>query len=72
MFDVSFREDDSYISTDYATDIFKIISQLAVNLLKKASSKISIKKRHFEAAFNDKFNESVLFFSMRFICTCSA
>lgn len=61
VLDVTFKEDDSRIRTGYAPENFNIVRQLAINLLKKEPSKMSIKKKRFEAALNDGFRERVLF-----------
>jgi len=61
VLDVTFREDDSRIRTGYAPENFNVIRQLALNLLKKEPSKMSIKKKRFQAALNDKFREEVIF-----------
>jgi len=55
VLDVTFREDESRIRKGYAPENFNIIRQLALNLLKTESSKLSIKKKRFKAALNDKF-----------------
>ena len=49
VLDVTFREDDSRIRTGYAPENFNIVRQLAINLLKKEPSKMSIKKKRFKA-----------------------
>ena len=61
VLDVTFREDDSRIRKGYAPENFNIVRQLAVNLLKKDSSKLSIKRKRFMAALSDKFREKVIF-----------
>lgn len=61
VLDVTFREDDSRIRTGYAPENFNVVRQLAINLLKKENSKLSIKKKRFKAALNDDFRESVIF-----------
>lgn len=61
VLDVTFKEDDSRIRTGYAPENFNIIRQLAINLLKKEPSKMSLKKKRFEAALNDQFREKVMF-----------
>jgi predicted transposase YbfD/YdcC len=61
VLDVTFREDDSRIRTGYAPENFNIVRQLAINLLKKEPSRISIKKKRFEAALNDNFREKIVF-----------
>jgi len=61
VLDVTFREDDSRIRTGYSPENFNIVRQLAINLLKKESSKMSLKKKRFKAALNDQFREKVIF-----------
>lgn len=61
VLDVTFKEDDSRIRTGYAPENFNIVRQLAINLLKKEPSKMSLKKKRFEAALNDQFREKVMF-----------
>ena len=61
VLDVTFREDESRIRTGYAPENFNIFRQLGINMLKKEPSKMSIKKKRFEAALNDKFRENVVF-----------
>lgn len=61
VLDVTFREDDSRIRKGYGAENFNIIRQLAINLLKKEPSKMSIKKKRFKAALSDKFRENVIF-----------
>ncbi len=58
---VLFKENDSCICTSYTTENFNIICQLAINLLKKEPSKMSMKKKHFETPLNDAFSEAVIF-----------
>jgi len=38
-----------------------IVRQLAINLLKKESSKLSIKRKRFMSALSDQFRENVIF-----------
>lgn len=61
VLDVTFREDDSRIRTGYAPENFNVIRQLAINLLKKEPSNMSMKKKRFQAALNDEFREQVIF-----------
>ena len=63
VLDVTFREDDSRIRKGYAPENFNIVRQIAVNLLKKEASKLSIKRKRFMAALSDKFREKVIFSS---------
>ena len=61
VLDVTFREDDSRIRTGYAPENFNIIRQLSINLLKRESSKLSIKRKRFKASLSDKFREDIIF-----------
>lgn len=61
VLDVTFKEDDCRIRKGYAPENFNIIRQLAINLLKKEPSKLSLKKKRFKAALSDKFRESIIF-----------
>ena len=63
VLDVTFRADDSRICTGYASENFNIVRQLAINLLKNETSKLSIKRKRFRAALNDQFREKVIFSS---------
>ena len=63
VLDVTFREDDSRIRTGYAPENFNIVRQIAINLLKKEPSKLSIKRKRFRASLSDKFREGVIFTS---------
>jgi predicted transposase YbfD/YdcC len=59
--DVTLREEDSDIRTDYAPENFNVVGQLAINLLQKELSRMSIKKKQFKAALNDNFRKSSIF-----------
>jgi predicted transposase YbfD/YdcC len=61
VLDVTFKEDDLRIRKGYAPENFNVVRQLAVNLLTKESSKLSIKRKRFMAALSDKFREKVIF-----------
>jgi len=61
VLDVTFREDDSRIRKGYAPENFNVIRQLAINLLKREASKMSLKKKRFKAALSDQFRENVIF-----------
>jgi len=63
VLDVTFREDHSRIRAGYAPENFNIIRQLSIALIKKESSKISIKAKRFKAALNDSFRENIMFAS---------
>ena len=69
VLDVTFKEDDSRIRTGYAPENFNIIRQLAINLLKKEPSKLSIKRKRFKAALSDTFRR-YYFLCLIFICAC--
>jgi predicted transposase YbfD/YdcC len=61
VLDVTFKEDDSRIRTGYAPEKFNIVRQIAINLLKKEPSKLSIKRKRFKAALSDFFRDDVIF-----------
>ncbi len=53
VLDVTFREDDSRIRKGFAPENFNVVRQIAVNLLRKEPSKLSIKRKRFMAALSD-------------------
>jgi predicted transposase YbfD/YdcC len=59
--DVTFREDDSRIRTGNAPAVMSMIRHICMNLLKKESSKLSIKQKRLNTAWNDSFRYKVLF-----------
>jgi len=59
--DVTFREDDSRIRTGNAPAIMSTLRHICMNLLKKESSKLSIKQKRLNTAWNDDFRLKVLF-----------
>jgi predicted transposase YbfD/YdcC len=61
VLDVIFKEDESRIRTGYGAENFNVIRQIALNLLKKEASKLSIKRKRFIAGLDDFFREKVLF-----------
>ncbi len=61
VLDVTFKEDDSRIRTGYAPENFNIVRQIAINLLKKEPSKLSIKRKRFKAALSDSFRHDIIF-----------
>jgi len=61
VLDVTFKEDDSRIRTGYAPENFNIVRQIAINLLKKEPSKLTIKRKRFKAALSDSFRCDVIF-----------
>jgi predicted transposase YbfD/YdcC len=63
VLDVTFREDDSRIRPGYASENFNIVRHLAINLLKKESFKLRIKRKRFMSDLSDHFRENVIFLS---------
>ena len=61
VLDMVFREDESRIRQGSTPIIFNQFRQLANNLLRRVSSKLSIKARRFQAALDDTFRERVIF-----------
>ena len=61
VLDVVFREDDSRIRRDHAPANFNTMRQTCLNLLRKESSKISLKQKRFKAALNDVYRAKLLF-----------
>lgn len=59
--DVTFREDDSRIRTGNAPAIMSIMRHICMNLLKKDPSKLSIKQKRLNTAWNDDYRYKVLF-----------
>ena len=74
--DVTFREDESRIRRGNAPHNMGVIRHVAVNLLKREPTKISVRKKRIRAALNDGFRDKVLMGHMRlpcdFICGCPA
>ncbi len=61
VLDVVFREDESRIRSGSAPEIMSSIRQLALNLLKRESSTLSVKKKRYKATLSDQFRDKVLF-----------
>ena len=61
VLDVTFREDESRIRKGDAPGNFNVFRQLALNLLKRESSRLSIKRKRFKAALSDDFRQQVIF-----------
>jgi predicted transposase YbfD/YdcC len=59
VLDVTFSEDDSRIRNGNSPANFNIFRQLALNLLKREPSKLSIKRKRFKAALSDSFRETL-------------
>ena len=60
ILDVTFREDDSRIRRGNGAHNIGVIRHMALNLLKKETSKRSIAGKQFRAAFNDNYRAKVL------------
>lgn len=60
VLDVTFREDDSRIRRGNGAENFAAMRALAVSLLKREPTKISIRKKRIRAALNDDFRLQVL------------
>lgn len=58
--DVTFREDESRIRRGNAPHNMGVIRHVAMNLLKRETSKISIRKKRIRAALNDDFRDNIL------------
>ena len=58
--DVTFREDESRIRRGNAPHNLGVIRHVAVNLLKRESTKISVRKKRIRAALNDDFRDNIL------------
>lgn len=58
--DVTFREDASRIRRGNAPHNLGVIRHVAVNLLKREATKVSMRKKRIRAALNDDFRDNVL------------
>ena len=58
--DVTFREDESRIRRGNAPHNMGVIRHVALNLLKREPTKISVRKKRIRAALNDGFRDNVL------------
>ncbi len=59
--DMTFREDESRIRTEAAPENFAIMRHIALNLIKKDTSrKASVKRKRFMAALEDDFREAII------------
>jgi predicted transposase YbfD/YdcC len=55
VLDVTFREDESRVRVGNAPQNFAVLRHLAINILKKDTSKGSLKQKRFRAALDDTF-----------------
>lgn len=60
VLDVTFREDDSRIRRGHGAENFSAMRALAISLLKREPTRISIRKKRIRAALNDSFRTQVL------------
>ena len=58
--DVTFREDESRIRRGNAPHNLGVIRHVAMNLLKRETTKISVRKKRIRAALNDDFRDKIL------------
>ena len=58
--DVTFREDASRIRRGNAPHDLGVIRDVAMNLLKREPTEISVRKKCIRAALNDSFHDNVL------------
>ena len=58
--DVTFREDESRIRRGNAPHNMGVTRHVAMNLLKREKTKISIRKKRIRAALNDDFRRNIL------------
>lgn len=59
--DVGFNEDSSRIRKDNSGENFAVIRHIAINLLKKDSSRLSLKAKRHKCAYSDSFLYKILF-----------
>ena len=60
VLDVIFNEDASRIRTGYAAENLGLLRRLSVNLLKRESSKMSLKMKRYQASMNPQFLLKIL------------
>ncbi|MCA9647342.1 MAG: ISAs1 family transposase [Myxococcales bacterium] len=60
VLDVTFREDESRIRRGYGAENFSVLRHLALNLLKREPTAISMRKKRIRAGFSDEFREQVI------------
>jgi len=61
VLDVAFNEDNCRMRKDNSGENFAVIRHIALNLLKKDSSKMSVKAKRHRCAYDDEFLFHVLF-----------
>lgn len=60
MLDVTFDKDRSRVRTGNAAQNFSVVRHIALNLLRHAPSKGSIKTKRFRAALDEQYLRTVL------------
>jgi predicted transposase YbfD/YdcC len=60
VLDVTFGEDDSRIRRGHEAHNFSTLRQMALSVLKREPTKISIRKKRIRAGYNDRFRDQVL------------
>jgi hypothetical protein len=58
--DVIFREDDARVRVGHAAHNLAILRQLALNIIKKDTSKGSLRTKRFKAGLDSSFLEKLL------------
>ena len=53
--DVTFREDDARLKTGHSAENFAVLRHVAFNLLKRHPAKLSLKRKRYKAALDDRF-----------------
>jgi len=53
--DVTFREDDARLRTGDSAENFAVLRHIAFNLLKRHPAKLSLKRKRYKAALDDRF-----------------
>jgi predicted transposase YbfD/YdcC len=61
VLDVTFREDDSRVRRDHAPANLNTLRQFALNLLRREPSTVSLKRKRFKAALDQRFCAKVVF-----------
>ena len=61
VLDVTFHEDESQVQRDHIPAAVNTLRQLALNLLRRESTRASIKRKRFNAALDDCFRANIVF-----------
>lgn len=60
VLDVTFREDESRIRRGHGAENFAVLRHLALNLLKREPTNISMRKKRIRAGYSDAFREQII------------